>query len=139
MLEVNAPPAFAARTVDPQNLSAFVRRPRPVYGRQSSSAIAGPDSACISLMFVFHKFRADIATNGRLLLNLGSHKNAELKNPLEFFGPIMPSVIIANGVGWKIVILYVLTAPTMRQNVIRLPIVACDSSAANMAPAASFR
>jgi len=103
------------------------------------AAIRGPNSACIALPFVFHKFPASTETNARLPLNLGSHKNAELKNPLEFFGSIMPSVINTNGMGWMIVIYQVLTARSMCQNVIRLPLVACDSSAANMAPVASLR
>jgi hypothetical protein len=88
---------------------------------------------------MLHKFRASSPANGRLLLNLSSHKDAKLKYPLEFLGPIMPSVIIANGMGGKIVIHQVLTPRRVRQNVVCLPIVASNATATNMAPAASFR
>jgi len=90
-------------------------------------------------VFVVHKFLASKATNARLILNLGSYKNAELKYPLEFFINIIPSVIITDEMGWKVVIYYVLAARTIRENVISLPTSAFfDFSAANMAPLASF-
>ena len=46
---------------------------------------------------MFQKFLASYLTDaGCRFLDMGFHKNAELKYPLEFFGPIKPSVIVAN-------------------------------------------
>jgi hypothetical protein len=75
-------------------------------------------------MFMFHKFLASIPTNGRLSRDLGSHKNAEIKNPLEFFSLVMPSVIVANRARRKVVADYVCAARGMRPNVVRPPLIA---------------
>jgi len=88
---------------------------------------------------MFHEYLASSLTNGaRRFLDLGFHKNAELEYPLEFFGPAKPSVIAASRMGSEIIVCSVLAAHATRRNVIRLPFVACDLSAENMAQDASF-
>lgn len=55
------------------------------------------------------------------LLNLRPQPYPELENPLELLSAVEPSVVIADGMSWQVVVSMVLAAEGMRKHMVGLP------------------
>jgi hypothetical protein len=53
---------------------------------------------------VVAKFLTDLSAEARFLLNVCPHPNSEFENPLKFLSVVMPSIIVAERMGRKIVV-----------------------------------
>ena len=83
---------------------------------------------------VFGGFESDFL----LGLDLGAEPNAEFENPLEFLGAVVPTVVVAEGMGGQVVVEAVRAAAAMREDVIGFPVRAINEPAADVTTAAGF-
>jgi hypothetical protein len=64
--------------------------------------------------------------------------DTDFQDPLKLFGQVVPSIVVAEGMGWQVVLYGMRTAAGVRQDVVGLP-VASDRATAYMAPTGGFR
>ena len=80
---------------------------------------------------------SDAESNGRLTLNLRSNPDAKLKDLLKLLCGVVPPIVVAQCVGWQIVVRLVLPASTVRKDMVRVPWTR-NHAAADVASAASL-
>ena len=73
-----------------------------------------------------------------LVFDLGAEPDAEFKDPLEFFGAVVPAVVIAQGVGGEVVVEGMSAAGGVGEYVVGFPVGAVDGAAAEVAAAGGF-
>jgi len=74
-----------------------------------------------------------LAHESLALFNLGAHPNAELHDELQLLGRVIPTVVVAKRVSWKVVVRMVCAACAVCANMVGVPCGLADKPPANMA------
>jgi hypothetical protein len=85
-----------------------------------------------------NKFCSSVHAQWSFHLDVGAEPDPKFHNPLKLFCVVVPTVIVAEGMGRKVVVNRMVPARAMGENMVGIPGLAIDCPAADVTATASF-